>query len=136
MKKLLILSLFIVMLCSCGKTPINGKLDGMWQLIKIEKTDGTVTDTKEQRLYYNVQLELLGLQKDGYTEYLGRFNYTKDSLLVYDIRTSGDNTLTATPEQLLPYGINGTSDRFGIEALTHNKMVLRSSVAILSFRKF
>lgn len=136
MKKLFILTLLIFTVCSCGKVPMNGKLDGMWQLMQIEHADGTVNNIKESRLYYCIQLELLGLQSAGHIEFLGRFAYTEDSLFVNDFRLNSDNTMLAIPEQLSPYGINETAERFGIEQLTSDKMVLKSNTATLSFRKF
>ena len=135
MKKLVIISLFILSICSCGKMPVNGKLDGMWQLMKIE-TRGSEYDMKESRLYYNVQLELLGLQSAGYVGILGRFIQTNDSLFVYDFRSSKDNAIPADYGQLATFGIYNQQERFGIETLTHDKMVLRSATATLYFRKF
>ena len=50
----------------------------MWQLMKIEKVGEDAIDTKEDRLFYSVQLDLLALQKVGIIEYLGRFTQTQD----------------------------------------------------------
>lgn len=140
MKKLSILSLLslFILLSSCGKLPMNGQLDGMWQLMHIAPTAGEEIDTKEQRLYYLVQLELLGLQRGGSVEYLGRFVQSSDSLIVYDFRVhiSGDNSTQAVAGDLLPWGIKGTSAHFAIEKLDGKNMLLRSDEALLTFRKF
>ncbi len=138
MKKLSFLLFILLLISSCGKLPMNGQLDGMWQLMSIASATGEEIDTKKQQLYYNVQLELLALQRGGSVEYLGRFVHTSDSLIVSDFRVhiSGDNSTQAVPGDLAPWGIEGISARFGIEKLDGDKMVLRSGKALLSFRKF
>ncbi|RGN50789.1 MULTISPECIES: lipocalin-like domain-containing protein [unclassified Bacteroides] len=138
MKKSIVLFALIVITCmsSCGKLPKNGRLDGMWQLMKIEKVGEDAIDTKEDRLFYSVQLDLLALQKVGIIEYLGRFTQTQDSLFVYDFRLKADNAVFATKEQLQVYGLNNTSERFGIEKLDDKKLILRSEKTLLTLRKF
>ncbi|MDC7195075.1 lipocalin-like domain-containing protein, partial [Phocaeicola vulgatus] len=39
---------------SCDKAPINGKLDGRWQLMTIEYTNGKIEECN--RIYYSIQL--------------------------------------------------------------------------------
>lgn len=140
MKKLHILfTVFLLLFMSaCGKFPMNGKLDGMWQLMSIVPNGKEIIDTKEQQLYYSVQLELLALQRVGGMHYLGRFIQTSDSLIVYDFRQfiTGDNSTQAVSGDLAPWGIEGTSERFGIEKLNGDNMVLRSENVLLTFRKF
>ena len=36
MKKGVIFTLLILLISACGKMPINGDLDGRWQIMKIE----------------------------------------------------------------------------------------------------
>lgn len=138
MKRLpIILLLFTTLFMSaCGKLPMNGRLDGMWQLMSIAPDGDEEINTKESKLYYNVQLHLIGLQKGGQVEYLGRFTQTHDSLFVHDFLLNADNSIQATPEGLAPFGIYGTSERFGIEEISNKKMVLKSNKALLTFRKF
>ena len=138
MKKSIVLFALIVITCmsSCGKLPKTGRLDGMWQLMKIEKVGEDAIDTKEDRLFYSVQLDLLALQKVGIIEYLGRFTQTQDSMFVYDFRLKADNAVFATKEQLQVYGLNNTSERFGIEKLDDKKLILRSEKTLLTLRKF
>lgn len=136
--------ILITLLYSCDKLPVNGHLDGMWQLQTIEYANGkshTPIST-----YYNIQLQLIKLTQihnSGSAErridnYLGRFKHTQDSLIVYDLRKwiYREEETPATPEQLAPFGIEGTSGHFGIEELTSDKMILRSPGTLLTFRKF
>ncbi|WP_286156253.1 lipocalin-like domain-containing protein, partial [Parabacteroides goldsteinii] len=39
-------------------------------------------------------------------------------------------------EDLLPFGMNGTEQRFGVKELTSKHLVLQSDYARLEFRKF
>lgn len=137
MKKIFLLILLLIpSLFSCRNTSINGKLDGMWQLITIEKNKEASIDTKKEKIYYNIKLHLIYLQQTDSIEFLGRFTQSDDSLFVYDFLQSNNNSIAATPKTLAPFGIYNTSERFGIEKLTGDKMVLRSNSAILTFRKF
>lgn len=136
MKKLFILFTLTLLMSSCGKYPINERLDGMWQLMTLTKNGQETINTKESRIYYNVQLHLFGLQKEGYVEYLGRFIQTTDSLIISDFVVSGNNSVKATEEDLVPFGIYDLSERFGIEKMTDKEMILRSDDALLTFRKF
>lgn len=140
MKKLQILFavFFLLFLSACGKLPMNGQLDGMWQLMSITPHGKERVDTKEHRLYYSIQLELLALQRGGGMHYLGRFIQSPDSLVVYDFRlhVTGNNSTQAVSGDLVPWGIEGTSERFGIEKLDGDHMVLRSENVLLTFKKF
>ena len=94
MKKYILL-LVIATLISCGKIPINGDLDGRWQLMQVE-----YHTTKEIRspefTYFDVNLHLMQLKKivggtdrpDGIN---ARFTHTEDSLF---ISATPSNTFT------------------------------------------
>lgn len=137
MKKIVIAILGLLCV-TCAKAPINGDLDGFWQLAEIAYTGGTVTDTHNDGLFYSVQLKLIGLQRDGNNQYLGRFVQTEDSLYVYDFRLNitGDNSQKAAVGDLQAWGIPDTTERFAIEKLNGKEMILTSATARLSFRKW
>ena len=46
---ILCVCLLLGVLCSCDKKPINGKLDGRWQLMTIEYNDGSIKEC--ERIY-------------------------------------------------------------------------------------
>lgn len=137
MKKIVIAILGLLCV-TCAKAPINGDLDGFWQLAEIAYTGGTVTDTHNDGLFYSVQLKLIGLQKGSNNQYLGRFVQTEDSLFVYDFRLNitGDNSQKAAAGDLQAWGIPDTTERFAIERLNGKEMILTSATARLSFRKW
>lgn len=134
MKKLFII--FIVLLfTACDKLPMNGNLDGMWQLMAIkDNVTGSVSDVKSNRLYYSFQLYLVEL---GNAEFYAHFSHRNDSIIMYDWcdGTAINNKLTDATT-LNKFGLYELKDSFKVEVLTNEKMQLRSRKATLNFRKF
>lgn len=120
-------------LVSCGKKPINGNLDGRWQLMTIDYHENGQTEQPEY-IYYDINLYLLKLweTKDIDSNFgprlFGRFSHVGDSLHVRMIHL--------TKAMVKPFGMNDTIQHFGVESLTKKKMVLNSRYARLQFRKF
>ena len=134
----LIVCAVLSILFACGRTSDNGDLDGMWHLRTLETLEtGTLTDVKENRIYYAFQFDLVTL-RDIHNGglYVGRFQHTSDSLLIYDIVVMEQENVAATAEQLLPFGIYGTTGRFAVRELNKSKMILRSEEAELTLKKF
>jgi hypothetical protein len=123
-KYILLIFIFLIGITSCQKASINGDLDGMWQLMKIEKKDKP-TEVLGQ-LYYCIQLHMVQLQ--GAATCHGTFSHKGDSIYLV-IRGSNKSEVAA-------YGMNDTIQSFGIENLSSEKMILNSSYARLQFRKF
>ena len=111
---------------ACGKPPINGDLDGRWQIMKIAYASGE--EETPERAYYSVALHTINLMKVDVTSQTGNMEYTGDSLFVV--------MPVSKVEDLLPFGMNGTEQRFGIKELTSKHLVLQSDYARLEFRKF
>lgn len=125
-KYYLFLSCMLSLLCSCQKEPINGKLDGMWQLMKIEyKNKPTVIP---DQLYLSIQLHMVRLHGIASNECYGTFAHSGDSIHIV-IREKKISDVAV-------YGMNDTIQNFAIEQLSSQKMILQSSYASLSFRKF
>ncbi|MCL3849944.1 lipocalin-like domain-containing protein [Parabacteroides leei] len=126
MKKGVIFTLLILLISACGKMPINGDLDGRWQIMKIEYASGE--EETPERAYYSVALHTINLMQVGVTKQTGNMEYTGDSLFV--------TMPISTVEDLLPFGMNGTEQRFGVKELSSKHLVLQSDYARLEFRKF
>lgn len=121
------MSVVLLLLTSaCGKTPINGDLDGRWQIMKIAYASGE--EETPERAYYSIALHTINLMKVGVTNQTGNMEYTGDSLFVV--------MPISKVEDLLPFGMNGTEQRFGVKELTSKHLVLQSEYARLEFRKF
>lgn len=124
MKKIILISFFILAICSCQKEDDNGDLGGFWKLLEIAENDGITTDTKEESLFWAIQLDLIQIGNS-----LGRFQHTGDSLFIQMIDTKSD--------ALVKYGVyNATDERFAVEHLNRKSMILKSKYAKLRFRKF
>lgn len=127
---MIILILFFV---SCGKMPINGDLDGRWQLMRIDRHEDEMQVYPEYT-YYDVSLHLMELKRKADKEEVGlfglraRFRQTDDSLHIKMIRCKA--------AQMPPYGMNDTIQHFAVEKLDSKKMILNSDYARLTFRKF
>ncbi|GGJ89144.1 lipocalin-like domain-containing protein [Parabacteroides faecis] len=126
MKRYIIAVLLILIVSACGKTPINGDLDGRWQIMKIEYASGE--EETPERAYYSVALHTINLMQVGVTSQTGNMEYTGDSLFV--------EMPVSKIEDLLPFGMNGTEQRFRVKELTSKHLVLQSDYARLEFRKF
>ena len=126
MKRDIIAVLLTLIVSSCGKMPINGDLDGRWQIMKIAYTSGEEDTPK--RAYYSVALHTINLMKVDVSNQTGNMEYTGDSLFVV--------MPVSQVEDLLPFGMNGTEQRFGVKKLTSKHLVLQSNYARLEFRKF
>ena len=123
-KNILLIFIFLIGITSCQKASINGDLDGMWQLMKIEKKDKPAEVPGQ--LYYCIQLHMVQLQ--GAAGCSGTFSHKGDSIYLV-IRGSNKNSVAV-------YGMNDTIQSFGIEDLSSEKMILKSAYARLQFRKF
>ncbi len=126
MKRSIIAVLLVLIVSACGKTPINGDLDGRWQILKIEYASGE--EETPERAYYSVALHTINLMQVGVTSQTGNMEYTGDSLFV--------EMPISKIEDLLPFGMNGTEQRFGVKELTSKHLILQSDFARLEFRKF
>ena len=66
--------LLTTMLSACDKVYINGDLDGMWQLQKVENSEDNTAEYK-QNIYYSFQRNLTFISKQNETDaplrYLG-----------------------------------------------------------------
>ena len=71
--------LLVLIVSSCGKMPINGDLDGRWQIMKIEYASGV--EEAPERAYYSVALHTINLMKVDVTSQTDNMEYTGDSLV-------------------------------------------------------
>lgn len=145
-KLLLILPVMLLVLAGCErKWPMNGALDGQWQLLTVEnREDGTVTDRKEEQLFYRFQLQLLmitDLGGNGYGTYIGRMTYDQKAQTVetweMNVRNNnGDSGRPATAEQLEPFGMTSGKTVFRVVEADRKRLVLETEERRLTFRKF
>lgn len=126
MKKVLMIVVILTQLIACSKLPINGKLDGRWQIMQIEYKDGR--EEHPERAYYSVSLHTINVMQVNGQGQTGNMEYTNDSLFV--------TMPVSTVDELRVFGMNDTEQRFAVKELTASRLVLESGYARISFRKF
>lgn len=116
----------------CQKSPINGDLDGHWQVMKV--TPAPTEEIITTRLYMGFYLhvcQLYYVNGGGWTA--GNMHYEGDKLSL-DFPYAIDNE---TAEIMLrQYGINSPKVTFTVETLTKNRMVLRDGETVVELRKY
>ncbi len=133
---ILLLLVLVIGLNSCDKAPINGKLDGMWQLMTIEHKDGEITEC--QRIYYSIQLHLIEIKDKGShpQSYIGWFTNEGDEITIGDFRHFGNEECHATLNELEVFGLYQLTTRFRVEKLSNSHLTLEAEGNRLHFRKF
>ena len=126
----------VLMLGACQlETSGNGKFDGYWRLERIDTLGGGVNRMEGQRIFWAFQSRLNGRVQAC----LLRFRKEKDSLLLSDPylynRESGDEPITQLA-RLAPFGLNSLDERFKVERLGGEKMVLANKKYRLYFTRF
>ena len=133
-KKFFITAIIICMtsLAGCQKSPINGDLDGRWQIITIE-TGEDIEEVKDLQLYYNFSLHICNLSYYGGSYTDGIFNY--DSNLIHIHFPYITNVVGMS--RLSQYGIYSNPVEFKVEYLDKKKLILKEGDnVVITLRKF
>lgn len=132
-RNILTLPLFMIFLglCNCTKAPMNGHLDGRWQILEIEE-NGQVRNVKDDQLYYNFYMHVCALSYYG--NYLTEANmrYENDEIWL-------QFPYVQTPEgyeRLKSYGIYSNPVTFNVEYLSRSKLIMKEGDVIITLRKF
>lgn len=139
MKKALTTIIATLLLVACDKVYINGDLDGMWQLQKVEK-DSNIE--YPERIYYSFQRHMVQVGK--YYEnaeqlpkrYLGEMNYCGNTLVVYNFREFGKEENAATTDILQEYFLYDAQTEFSIEKLDEDYLIMKSDKATYILEKW
>jgi len=134
-----------MMLAGCEvNTSDNGKLDGFWQMTRVDTliTGGT-TDMRDSLLFWSVQGPLLGVRDSHADRHLAiffNFKHEGGRLELFnpiaDNRMISDSVITCTAT--ISYtGVNSLRETFDVKTLENEKMVLESEHHLrLHFRKY
>lgn len=142
------LSFLLFCFASCDKVPMNGDLDGMWQLTAISTPD-TIRDTHAKAVYVSFQLHLAQWNDigGGNRQFFSHFTHTSDSIFFYDFahpskHAADDNEDEwVTPQEMHgglfdAWGIHTIDARYCIQHLDPHNLTLESADTTLTFRKF
>lgn len=121
-------TLLLLILSGCHYHNINGDLDGQWQLMTIDETDGT--QITPDRVYYCIQMHTINLT--GGTGTTGNMQYNKEAkTLTLDLPLEAKLAKWGLPDS--PCKVT-----FKIKNLSkeHLVMELEGNGRVLTFRKF
>lgn len=127
--KIVFLILASLFTASCQKADGNGNLGAFWKLLEVEyHADASKSDHRQQSLFMAVQLNLMQFSGEGL--HYARFQHCGDSLFVQMIGGDADKKL------LDSFGMNGQEQRFFVQTLNGNRLVLKSEYSTLHFKKY
>ena len=137
MKRLLLILLLVPMFVACDKVYINGELDGMWQLQRVEYAGNVYTPCD---IYYSFQRHLSQISKH-YDEmlplrYLGNLYYTGDTVVMSGFRKFLEEDIVATPPTLAGFYLYSDSTVFVVERLDDEFLIMNSVDGRYTLRKW
>lgn len=114
---------------SCQKAPINGNLDGQWEVMEVNPEPQRVVDN---RLFYNFYLHVCQLTFYGDFFLDGNIRYN-DKTLWIEFPYELDEYQISVLKQ---YGIEENPITFEVDFPSKNKMVLTTAYNQITLRKF
>lgn len=145
MKHILYILICAAALFSCDKLPANGDLDGMWQIMEIERGD-SVENVKTKQLYMSIQLKLFQLDDVPNDRlYIGYFEYKGYTLRFWKTsypsknESDKDDNVVIEPSRLYllhPFGLSSTDETFTVDKLTRDVLILHNDSTRITYRKF
>ena len=129
----------------CDKVPMNGDLDGMWQLMTVQ-TAADTRNVRNDKAYMSIQLHLSQWDCAG-IRYYAHFVHEGDSIRFYDFvhdslhRSKADDNEWITEEEMHNgvmdvWGIHNLDARYRVRQLDDEALVLEKADTTLFFRRF
>ena len=123
------LSLLIgLIFLSCQKAPINGDLDGQWQVVEVTPKPAQVNI--QQRIYYNFSLHVCSLSYYGGTLAYANMRYSGDELYLDFPSLEGNESLT-----LRQYGILSNPVVFNVKFTDRHHLILSNDESVVMLVK-
>lgn len=130
-KSILILVTIVALLGSvagCRKAPVNGDLDGQWQVMKIDYKDSI--DVVPEQVYYCFFLHTVNLSRVGGGIVGGNMQYDEGGKTLRLQFPYNDG------KSLNLWGMDASETVFSIKELTGKRLVIESNIALIELRKF
>ena len=136
-KKILYICLLLSLL-SCERIFINGKLDGMWRLKRVESVDEVVYPDS---IFYSFQRHLVMIGIFSETEhpknfYMGCFSYDGNNIVMDNFYRYPGMDGVCVPEELENLFIYDITANFEVENIDNKKLVLSSFGREYTFTKW
>lgn len=143
--RLLIAVVMAVAVAGCEfKEPIDDDIEGFWKLERFEtNADGRMYECR--RIYYSITRYVVEVSEkqgpNGYGTFIGRFGYKdgRTKVVMKDFKhraNTSDNGVSATVNELKPFGINSLETTFDVVVADGDNLVLRSDYATLQLTRF
>lgn len=124
---------FSLLSAGCGKAPMNGHLDGQWQVMSVEPEAPEIIF--QNRLYMCFYMHTCQLTEYGSGIWTsGNMKYEKGKSLWLDFPDLSSSTVA--PAKLKQFGIYRNPVSFTVDYIDNKKMILRNDDAIVTLRKF
>lgn len=118
-------------LTSCSKRPINGDLDGRWQILTIEKKEVS-ENVKDSQLFYNFYLHVCNLAVYGSVVAEANLNYENNTIsLNFPYVKSPEDMAT-----LHKFGIFSNPVVFQVQHIDKKKLIIKEGDITITLRKF
>lgn len=129
---ILLISLVSVCITSCQKSPINGFLDGQWQVMDVDPEEDPLFPEFDTNLYYCFSLHVCQLSIPGKVWITGNITYSENNLTI-----SFPKDLSYVEYLILmQYGITSNPMIFSVEEKNKNMMLLKSDNSTVTLRRF
>ena len=131
-----------MLMASCElETSDNGKLDGLWQLCRIDTlTTGTSADMREKMSSWAFQGRLMQVRcGETMREAYLSFERRADSLILskpYLSDREADDIKVEHAEELYRYGLQRLEEGYKVIELSSKRMRLKSELVCIDFRKY
>ena len=137
MKKILYICLLFLLL-SCERIFINGELDGMWRLRRVD--NGVVVEHPDSIFYtfqrHRVMMGIYSETEHPKNWYMGCFEYDGDSILMNNFYRYPGTDGIRVPKELENLYIYDTIAKFKVEHLSNDMLLLSSSDVEYTFEKW
>ena len=137
MKRLIYITIAALFFAACDKVYINGNLDGMWQLQKVELKEST---EYPQGIYYSFQRHMAQVGR-YYSEgvplrFIGNLEYNGNRLTISGLRKFLEEEKLCTREELDMFYLYTDSVTFTIEKLDKEVLIMNNGEKRYLFEKW
>lgn len=115
---------------SCQKAPVNGHLDGQWQVMEISPAP---SDPSQARMYYCFSLHTVQLSYSDLPAWTsGNMTFSGSRLALEFPYAEGD----VSRARLRQFGIGANPVVFEVPLLTSRRLTLQKGDTVITLRKF
>ncbi len=129
-----LIGMFILLInTGCNKYPINGDLDGQWQVMEVTPEPSEIVYPERLYMCFSLHVcQLTGHIEGVHAKANMRFDQKKRTLYLDFPYIETEESLA----RLKQYGIYSNPVTFQVEKLNSSKLILRDNDVVVTLRKF